>query len=168
MSAHTPTKCAGLRAENAALKAELDNMTKLRLKRMFVEGGVTSIEMEGAKGVLGLMAAAMATCFKGDGGTNYVQYTVDSGGRGYTLVLQPLGKKTPHQFREEAEAENAALRAKVEMVESAAMGWAKEANALRLRVDALTEHIEALLGICGSPNHPTVEKARAALSGGEG
>ncbi len=66
-------------------------------------------------------------------------------------------------FTRTVDGENAALRAKVEMVESAAMGWAKEANALRLRVEALTEHIEALLGICGSPNHPTVEKARTAL-----
>ena len=83
-----------------------------RLSGLRFEDGAAVLDITGARHVVAVMAESLSKCFEADGGTNYVQYEVQSSeGEAFVLVLQKAGAPTPHQLRTAAEAERDEYRA---------------------------------------------------------
>jgi hypothetical protein len=75
------------------------------------EGGFT---MRLSAGIIPLMASAMANDFKERGGENYVEYHFNESNIGpFTLTMQRMCGKTPHQLQKQAESERDQLKADV-------------------------------------------------------
>jgi hypothetical protein len=71
--------------------------------------------LTGAREIIHRIAEASVTFFEGEGGVNYVEFTVHHDTKGsFVHRIQRLEGKTPHELRRDAEQEAARLRATLE------------------------------------------------------
>lgn len=108
-----------------------------RLRTLHVEGSTMEMTLEGGKRVLGMIVQALATCFEGDGGINYVQYQVQSGSHDYTLVLQRAGGKTPHELRTAAEVDLERVQREMEALRARLREEREKRQEMLAELDAL-------------------------------
>ncbi len=110
--------CAPDADENASLRAEVEQLREVN--RALVDGSIADATLSFFNGgfqvehwAIRLLCASFKESISD--AKNYVETTVsDREGNAFVVTIRRRDGKTPHQCRQEAEAENASLRAEVE------------------------------------------------------
>lgn len=102
-----------VRAERDEFQAFRDRVTDVRVRLLESKGGQTNIRFDVHPDMMSLMAESLLQQFKGDGGINYVEYTVEHPVEGpFTLTMQKKRCPTPAELRNAAERDRDALKAR--------------------------------------------------------
>lgn len=109
--------------DSDAVRDEMAKILDPEMKDLRLENGGINIAVAGP--IVERMAMAVVGWFRESGAENYIEMNLnarDNPEEAYVVNVQKRGRKSPHQFRLDAEQELAELRSEVERLRSGASG----------------------------------------------
>lgn len=144
-------RIAQLEDENRLLKERVEQLARFepRLKSVKQEGSAIVISYENAREVKALFASAFLEILKHVDAKNYVETSFEAeDGTRMTVTVQRVIRKTPHQFRLEAEKERDAAIERLNVCEGALSETLAQQQERR---EQLLELLDVVLGQTADP-----------------